>query len=92
MIKTWRHKGIKRLFETGSTAGIQAKHAEDLKQLLFQLANAIKPEDMNTPGNDFHKLSGNLKGYYAVKVSKNWRLMFGFQEQDAVDVDLIDYH
>jgi proteic killer suppression protein len=92
MIKNWKHKGLKKFYETGSLAGIQAKHAEILRLLLFQLTNAIKPEDMNTPGNDFHKLSGDLKGFFSVKVNKNWRLIFYFIGENAVDIDYVDYH
>lgn len=92
MIKGWRHKGLKNFYETGSKAGIQSKDAKTLSLLLMQLASAIKPEDMNTPGNNFHKLMGDLKDYYAVKVSKNWRLIFKFNGQDVVDLDYTDYH
>ncbi len=92
MIKGWKHKGIKKFYETGSKAGIQPKHSEILRMLLFQLANAIKPEDMNTPGNYFHSLCGNLEGYYSVKVSGNWRIIFQFEGTDAILVDYIDYH
>lgn len=60
--------------------------------LLFQLASAVSPKDMNTPGNDFHKLHGDLKGYYAVKVSGSWRLIFQFEGQNAILVDYLDYH
>lgn len=60
--------------------------------LLFQLANAVQPEDMNTPGNDFHKLAGNLAEFYAVTVNKNWRLIFKFEGQNACEIDYIDYH
>ena len=92
MIKGWKHKGLKKFYETGSKAGIQPKHAEILRMLLFQLANAIKPEDMNTPGNNFHPLQGNLDRYYSVKVSGNWRIIFQFEGMDAILVDYIDYH
>lgn len=92
MIRQWRHKGLKKFYETGSKAGIQPKHADILSLLLFQLANAIQPEDMNTPGNDFHKLTGKLADFYAVTVNKNWRLIFKFEGQDAIEVDYIDYH
>lgn len=92
MIKSWKHKGLKKFYETGSTPGIQPKQAQILQLLLFQLAAAIKPEDMNTPGNDFHQLSGNKKGFYAVKVNKNWRIIFQFEQQDAILVDYLDYH
>ena len=92
MIKSWRHKGLKEFYETGSKRKIQAKHAERLRLLLFQLANAICSEDMKLPGNGFHKLKGNLNGYYAVKVSANWRLIFQFNGRNAILVDYIDYH
>ncbi len=92
MIKTWQHKGLKKFFETGSKAGIQPKHADILRLLLFQLASAIKAEDMNTPGNYFHPLHGDLKGYFSVKVSGNWRLIFQFEEENAILVDYVDYH
>jgi len=92
MIRQWRHQSLKQFYETGSKAGIQPKHADVLSLLLFQLANAIQPEDMNTLGNDFHKLKGNLAGFYAVTINKNWRLIFKFEGQDAIEVDYIDYH
>lgn len=92
MIRTWRHKGIQKFYQTGSKAGIQPKHASILRLLLFQLANAIKPEDMNTPGNYFHKLNGDMDEYYSVKVNGNWRIIFQFDGEDAILVDYIDYH
>ena len=92
MIKSWKHKGIKRFYEAGSLSGIQAKQSKIIKILLFHLANAVKAEDMNTPGNDFHPLKGRKKGYYAVKVSGNWRIIFQFVGEDAFNVELIDYH
>jgi len=92
MIRSWKHKGLRKFYETGSKAGVQSKHAKVLKVLLFQLASAIQPEDMNTPGNGFHELKGKLKEYYAVKVSGNWRLIFQFEGENAVNVEVIDYH
>lgn len=92
MIKTWQHKGLKSFFETGSKAGIQPAHAQILAIILFQLENAIKPDDMNTPGRDFHSLKGELKGFYSVKVNANWRIIFRFEGTDVILVDYIDYH
>jgi proteic killer suppression protein len=92
MIKGWRHKGLKKFYETGSKAGIQPKHAEILGLLLLQLASAIRPDDMNTPGNRYHQLHGNLNGYHSVTISGNWRLIFQFEGEDAILVDYIDYH
>jgi proteic killer suppression protein len=92
MIKTWRHKGLKKFYETGNKSGVQPKHAETLKLLLLQLTSAIQPEDMNTPGNNFHQLHGELNGYYSVKVNGNWRIIFQFENEDVILVDYIDYH
>lgn len=92
MITSWKHKGLKKFYETGSMAGIQAKHADILRLLFFQLASAVKAEDMNTAGNGFHKLVGELRKYYSVIVSGNWRIIFQFSNSDAYNVDLVDYH
>lgn len=92
MIKDWRHKGLKKFYETGSKAGIQPKHADVLRLLLFQLANATNPNDMHTPGNDFHHLLGELQGYYSVSVNGHWRLIFQFDGEDVILVDYLDYH
>lgn len=92
MIKSWRHKGLKNFYESGSKAGIQPKHASILSMLLLQLASAIQADDMNTPGNNFHLLHGDLSGYCSVKVSGNWCLIFQFVGEDAILVDYLDYH
>lgn len=92
MIRSWQHKGLKNFYDTGNPSGIQPKHSKTIGMLLLQLAGAIRPEDMNTPGNHFHKLTGELKGFYSVKVNKNWRLIFKFDETDAFLVDYVDYH
>jgi proteic killer suppression protein len=92
MIKTWKHKGLQRFFETGSKAGIKPAHERRLKIILQRLSAAIQAEDMNTPGMQFHGLVGPLKGFYAVSVSGNWRVVFMFNGQHAEDVDYVDYH
>ena len=46
---------------------------------------------MALPGLDLHPLRGELDGYWAVKVSANWRVIFRIEDGDAVDVDLVDY-
>ena len=92
MIKSWSHKGLKKFFEIGDKSGIQPKHAVNLKLILLQLASSLSPEDMDTPGNDFHKLSGDLKNFYSVKVNKNWRIIFAFDNGHAILVNYIDYH
>ncbi len=92
MIISWKHKGLKRFWETGSTAGIQAKHALRIQGILQRLNAAIAPEDLNLPGMRFHGLIGELKDYYAVTVSKNWRIIYQFEEGNAILVDYLDYH
>lgn len=92
MIKSWKHKGLKIFYETGKKSGIMAIHEKRIKIILQRLDAAIKPEDMNTPGMSFHKLVGNLAGFYSVTVSGNWRIIFRFASQNATDVNYIDYH
>lgn len=92
MIRSFRHKGIERLFATGSRAGIQPKHATKLNEQLTVLNIATKPEQMNVPGWQWHSLIGKLTGHWAVSVSGNWRLTFSFDGEDAILVDYQDYH
>lgn len=92
MIKSFRHKGIERFFNTGSKAGIQAQHANRLRILLTRLDVATKPEDMDAPGWGLHPLKRDLVGHWSVWVSDNWRLTFAFDGTDAEVVDYQDYH
>ena len=92
MIKSFRHKGIQRFFENGSTAGIQAQHAGRLSRQLLALNAAQSSQDMNFPGWQLHSLKGDLAGHWSVRVSGNWRLTFTFIGEDAVFVDYQDYH
>lgn len=92
VIKSFRHRGLKRFFEEGSKAGIQAKHAPRLRLQLGRLDAASDPRDMDLPGWRFHSLRGELKGHWAVWVDANWRLTFTFEGAEAVLVDYQDYH
>jgi toxin HigB-1 len=92
VIKSFRHTGLERFFRTGSKAGIQPKHAGRLRLQLGRLDGATSAADMNMPGWDWHPLTGNLAGLWAVKVNKNWRLTFTFEGTNAVLVDYQDYH
>jgi proteic killer suppression protein len=91
-IKGFRHKGLQRFFATGSRAGIQAKHADRLRLILGRLNAAAHAQDMSLPGLGLHELHGPRKGTWAVKVSGNWRVTFGFIGKDADRVDYEDYH
>ena len=92
MIRSFRHKGLERYFQTGSKAGIQTKHAARLRLQLGRLDSATGPEDMNLSGWRCHRLKGELAGRWAVWVDENWRLTFRFEGKDAVLVDYQDYH
>jgi len=92
MIKTFRHKGLQRFFETGSKAGIQAAHSARLRLQLAALDQAVKPEDLSAPAWGLHPLKGDLKGHWAITVNGNWRMVFLFDGSDAVLVDYLDYH
>ncbi len=92
VIKSWRHKGLKQFAETGSKAGIQPKHAARLRTMLGALDVAACPQNMDAPGYVLHRLSDDLEGHWAVRVSGNWRLTFAFEGEDAILVDYQDYH
>lgn len=92
MIKTFTHKGLQTFFETGSKAGINPVHAARLGRQLGRLDQAGQPQDMNLPGWDLHLLKGDLAGFWSVSVSGNWRLIFRFEDGDAILVDYLDYH
>ena len=91
-IKAFKHKGLKKFFESGSRVGIQAAHAKRIKIILEYLNAVPEVKDMNFPGSDFHPLTRDLKGFYSVHVNGNWTIIFRFENGDATDVDLIDYH
>jgi proteic killer suppression protein len=92
MVRSYRHKGLRRFAENGSKAGIQPAHAKRLRILLTALNAASRPMDLNAPGYGLHALRGDLEGHWAVSVSGNWRLTFAFADGDAVLVDYQDYH
>ena len=92
MIRSYRHKGLRRFAETGSKAGIQPDHALRLRRLLTALDVAAKPGDMDAPGNFLHALQGTLEANWSVRVNGNWRLTFRFEGEDVVLVDYQDYH
>ena len=92
MTRGFRHKGLERYFTRSDRSGIDGRQSTRILRLLDRLDAAIKPEDMNLPGYRFHRLKGGRKRAYAVSVSGNWRITFRFEDGDAVDVNLEDYH
>jgi proteic killer suppression protein len=92
MIRSFKHKGLAKLFKTGSTAGIQAAHANRLRLILGRLHAATAPKDMDLPGLRLHELTSKRSGTWSVTVSGNWRVTFIFQGEDAEVVNYEDYH
>jgi proteic killer suppression protein len=92
MIAGFNHRDLKQFFESGTTRGIQAHHADRIRLILGRLHASRNPQDMNLPGLYLHELSGRRKGTWPVRVSGNWRITFRFDGPDACEVDLEDYH
>ena len=92
MIRSIRHKGLKRLYEDDDARGVTGQHVEKLRDILARLDAASVVADLDLPGFRLHPLKGDLKGFWAVKVRANWRVVFRFEDGDAFDVDYSDYH
>lgn len=92
MILSFRHKGLKALYEGKARARVLARHVPKLLRVLSALDEAKRPAEMNLPGFRLHPLKGNMKGHYAVTISGNWRVTFRFAGEDAAEVDYLDYH
>lgn len=93
MIKTIRHKGLKRLFEDNDARGVSSHVAAKIRRMLAQLHVSEEPDDMNgMPGWRLHPLKGDRTGQWSVTVSGNMRIVFRFEGKNVVDVDLVDYH
>ncbi len=91
MIQSFKHRGLKRFFENNDGRRVNPDHIPRLKRILATLDAASRPKEMDAPGWGFHKLHGDLKEFYAVKVSGNWRVIFRLEDGDAYDVDYLDY-
>jgi proteic killer suppression protein len=92
MIRSIRHKGLKRLYEDDDARGVIAEHTVKLRDILVRLDAASSVDDMDLPGFRLHPLKGEMKGFWAVTVRANWRVVFRFAGDEVVDVDYIDYH
>lgn len=92
MIKSFKHKGLKKFYTTGSTAALPQHHINRLRLILTRLDAAVEPADLDLPGLKLHKLNGKLKDFYSVMVQANWRVIFRFEGKDAYDVEYLDYH
>lgn len=92
MIRTFRHRGLKRLYEQGDSSKVRTDQAERIAIALADLDDAGKPQDLHSPGYRLHPLKGDRKGFWSIWISANWRITFRFEDGDAYDVDLVDYH
>ncbi|GAA3936722.1 type II toxin-antitoxin system RelE/ParE family toxin [Litoribacillus peritrichatus] len=92
MIKSFKHKGLKKYFETGSTSGIQAKHQNKLRMQLAAIDTAQEIDDINLPGFKLHPLKGNRDGIWSITVNGNWRITFEFIDGNAYILNYEDYH
>ena len=92
MIRSFRHRGLKRLYERGDRSQVGADMVRKIENILFALDAANSPEHMDLPGFRLHPLRGDLQGFWSVTVRANWRIIWRFDGADAIDVDLIDYH
>ena len=92
MIRSFRDKALRRFFESGIARGLSVPDTGRIRRILLALDVAGKPDDLNLPGFHFHGLSGQDKGRYSVRVTGNWRITFGWTDEDPIDVDLEDYH
>jgi len=92
MILSFKHKGLRKFYETGSRADIQAVHAKRLRLMLAALDTATVIDDMDIPGFNLHPLKGSRKGIWSISVSGNWRVTFKFEDGNAHIVNYEDYH
>ena len=92
MIASFRHRGLKALYDGRTARWVAPGHVAKLRDILAALDLSRGPEGMDLPGFRLHALKGRLKGHYAVSVSGNWRVTFRFEDGAATDVDYVDYH
>ena len=92
MIVDFKHKGLERFFRTGANKGIPAASAARIDRMLDLLDQIVIAPEADIPGYGFHRLTGDRKGTYSIKVTGNWRITFQFDGENVTDVDLEDYH
>ena len=92
MIRSFRHRGLRRLYERDDPSRIAADLLDRIALALADLDAAGKPSDLDLPGYRLHPLRGNLRGLWSISITGNWRVTFRFEAGDVYDVDLVDYH
>ena len=92
-IRSIQHRGLRRLYKTGSGRDLPSSMVEKLSDILLAIEEAAHPDEVGLfPGWRLHPLKGELKGFWSVSMSGNWRIIFRFEEGDAFDLDFVDYH
>jgi len=92
MIKSFKHKGLQKFYQTGHTSGIQPAHSQKLRIQLAALDTATVLKDLDLPGFRLHPLKGQKQNLWAIDVSKNWRVTFQFMDGDVYILNYEDYH
>jgi len=92
MIESFQHKGLKRFYERGERRGLSPNMIPKIEEILSIFSAAESVEEANIPGYRLHPLTGELKGFWSVRVAGNWRIVFRFEDGNALDIDLVDYH
>jgi proteic killer suppression protein len=92
MIRSFRSRALQRFWERDDSSRLPPDRVKRIAMILDRLDASVHPMDMRLPGLGFHALAGENKGRYAVSVSANWRITFGWEEEDAIQVDFEDYH
>ncbi len=92
MIKSFKHKGLERLFNKGSASGVQTDYAPRITLMLDAIDAAEQVNELDMPGFRLHRLKGDKRNLWSVRVSANWRITFEFENGDAYILDLEDYH
>ena len=92
MIINFRHKGLRLFYEKDDSSKLQPHHIEKIRRILYRLDESLIIEDMNQIGWALYQLTGELKGFWSVKVDKNFRIIFRLENEQVFDVDYIDYH
>ena len=92
MIRSFKHRGLERLYERDDRRGMRPDLVDTIQEILTVLDEAASPHELGLPGYRLHALKGDLKGFWSVTVRANWRIIFRIDGADAFDVELIDYH
>ncbi len=92
MVKKFKNKRLRKFYEDDDPSGLRPDWIEPIREILSLLDRAGDPSDMDISGFELHPLKGGLKGFWSVRVNRNWRIIFRFDDHEATDVDLVDYH